>query len=135
MIAVNIMSIELTALFSDDGPRRAGLLHEVRDCELPVFDSCGRLMGVLEKHRPLEAIENGHGETGAGRGLTAGGICRRADFLFAGPGAASRELREMPGEKSGSLYIVDNGRRLLGRVEKADLRRRESLCREGLCDA
>jgi len=125
MIAVNIMSIEVTALGFDDNPARVGeVFSESETGELPVLKADKVLAGVLSKASLPGALKDA---AKAGKGsLTAGGLCKRV-FRSAAPGATFLELKEMlqgADETPPYVYIVDNAGRLLGRVGQEDLARR-----------
>ncbi len=128
MIAVNIMSIDVTALAFDDNPARVReVFSESGAGEMPVLDADKVLAGVLRKPRFLKALKEAEEGPETERGaLTAGGLCERT-FMSASPGAAFFELKEMlkgADERPAYVYIVDNAGRLLGRVGKEDLTRR-----------
>jgi len=125
MIAVNIMSIEVTALAFDDNIARVGeVFFESGAGEMPVLKADNVLAGVLSKASLPRYLKEA---AKAGKGsLTAGCLCKRA-FRSAAPGAAFFELKEMlkgADERPAYVYIVDNAGRLLGRVGKEDLARR-----------
>jgi len=118
MIAVNIMNIEVTALLAEDSPARANEVFSAVDVdELPVLNGQAVIIGVLSRQRLLRA--------GGGKSdLNAGGLSERG-FKSAGPEAKLVELRnQLKGVEHGSVFIVDNGGRLLGRVGEAELARR-----------
>jgi len=128
MIAVNIMSIEVTALAFDDNPASVSeVFSEPGAVEMPVLKADNVLAGVLSKASLPGALKEMHKTPKAGRGSrTAGCLCKRF-FKSAAPGAAFFELKEMlkgTDERSAYVYIVDNAGRLLGRVGHADLARR-----------
>lgn len=118
MIAVNIMNIEVTALSAEDSPARANEVFSVVDVdELPVLNGSAVIIGVLSRERLLRA---GDGKSA----LNVGALSERA-FKSAGPEARLVELRNLlKGAGHGSVFIVDNSGRLLGRVGEAELARR-----------
>jgi len=128
MIAVNIMSIEVTALAFDDNLVRIGeVFSEPGAGEMPVLKADKVLAGVLSKASLPEALKEMDKTPNAVRGSrTAGCLCKRF-FKSAAPGDAFLELKEMlkgADERSAYVYIVDNAGRLLGRVGQEDLARR-----------
>jgi len=121
MIAVNIMSIEVTALAFDDNLVRIGeVFSEPGAGEMPVLKADKVLAGVLSKASLPEALKEMDKTPNAVRGSrTAGCLCKRF-FKSAAPGDAFLELKEMlkgADERSAYVYIVDNAGRLLGLVE------------------
>jgi len=128
MIAVNIMSIEVTALAFDDNLARVGeLFSESGAEEMPVLKADNVLAGVVSKASLPRYLKEAEKAAKAGKGtIAAGGLCGRT-FRSAAPGAAFLELKEMlqgADERPSYVYIIDNAGRLLGRVGKEDLARR-----------
>ena len=121
MIAANIMGI---AEAVSPGSTIAEALSALKDAAVvPVVDNDGRLVGQIDARDLLKGLAPSGGPVGPLDGVAGldNGKMERA-FAFTGPDSdASSLMALMEAKKSLSVFIVDDGMRLLGRVTPMDI--------------
>ncbi|OGP25014.1 MAG: hypothetical protein A2X99_09975 [Deltaproteobacteria bacterium GWB2_55_19] len=125
MIAANIMGI---AEAVSPGSTIAEALSALKDAAVvPVVDNEGRLVGQIDARDLLKGLAPSGGPLGPLDGVAGfekgkvEDVMERA-FAFTGPDSdASSLMALMEAKKSLSVFIVDDGMRLLGRVTPMDI--------------